>query len=52
MVERVVGDFGRCGILINNAGVNTRKLPEQLAERHQSRRARCFGREWRKFGPR
>jgi 2-deoxy-D-gluconate 3-dehydrogenase len=33
MVERVVGDFGRCDILINNAGMNIRKLPEQLSER-------------------
>jgi 2-deoxy-D-gluconate 3-dehydrogenase len=32
MVERVIGDFGRCDILINNAGMNIRKLPEQLAE--------------------
>ena len=32
MVERVVKDFSRCDILINNAGMNIRKLPEQLAE--------------------
>jgi 2-dehydro-3-deoxy-D-gluconate 5-dehydrogenase len=32
MVERVMGDFGRCDILINNAGMNIRKLPEQLSE--------------------
>ena len=32
MVERVVKDFSRCDILINNAGMNIRKLPEQLSE--------------------
>jgi len=32
MVERVAGDFGRCDIVINNAGMNIRKLPEQLSE--------------------
>jgi 2-dehydro-3-deoxy-D-gluconate 5-dehydrogenase len=32
MVEQVIGDFGRCDILINNAGMNIRKLPEQLSE--------------------
>jgi len=36
MVERVVKDFSRCDILINNAGMNIRKLPEQLSE-HQWR---------------
>ena len=32
MIDQVIGDFGRCDILINNAGMNIRKLPEQLAE--------------------
>ncbi len=32
MVESVLGDFGRCDILINNAGMNVRKRPEQLSE--------------------
>jgi 2-deoxy-D-gluconate 3-dehydrogenase len=32
MVEEVIGDFGCCDILINNAGMNIRKLPEQLSE--------------------
>jgi 2-dehydro-3-deoxy-D-gluconate 5-dehydrogenase len=32
MVERVVADFGRCDILINNAGTTVRKAPEQLGE--------------------
>jgi 2-deoxy-D-gluconate 3-dehydrogenase len=32
MVERVIADFGRCDILINNAGMNIRKVPEQLSE--------------------
>jgi 2-dehydro-3-deoxy-D-gluconate 5-dehydrogenase len=32
MVDRVVGDFGRCDILINNAGTTVRKRPEQLSE--------------------
>jgi 2-dehydro-3-deoxy-D-gluconate 5-dehydrogenase len=32
MVERVVKDFGRCDILINNAGTTIRKPPEQLSE--------------------
>jgi 2-dehydro-3-deoxy-D-gluconate 5-dehydrogenase len=32
MVARVVADFGRCDILINNAGMTIRKPPEQLAE--------------------
>ena len=32
MVERVVADFGRCDILINNAGMSIRKRPELLAE--------------------
>jgi 2-dehydro-3-deoxy-D-gluconate 5-dehydrogenase len=32
MVERAVNDFNRCDILINNAGMNIRKLPEQLSE--------------------
>ncbi len=32
MVEHVVGDFGRCDILINNAGTTIRKRPELLSE--------------------
>jgi 2-deoxy-D-gluconate 3-dehydrogenase len=32
MVERVVGDFGRCDILINNAGTTIRKRPERITE--------------------
>jgi 2-deoxy-D-gluconate 3-dehydrogenase len=32
MVEHVVGDFGRCDILINNAGTTVRKRPELLSE--------------------
>jgi 2-deoxy-D-gluconate 3-dehydrogenase len=32
LVDSVVGDFGRCDILINNAGTTIRKPPEQLAE--------------------
>jgi 2-deoxy-D-gluconate 3-dehydrogenase len=32
MVEDVVGDFGRCDILINNAGTTRRKRPEQISE--------------------
>jgi 2-dehydro-3-deoxy-D-gluconate 5-dehydrogenase len=32
MVERVIGEFGRCDILINNAGMSIRKAPEQLTE--------------------
>src|SRR5262249_2466505 len=32
LVESVVGDFGTCDILINNAGMNRRKPPEQIAE--------------------
>ena len=31
-VERVVGDFGRCDILINNAGTTIRKRPEKITE--------------------
>jgi 2-deoxy-D-gluconate 3-dehydrogenase len=31
MVERVIGDFGRCDILINNAGMNIRKRPEEIS---------------------
>lgn len=33
MVERVVKDFGRCDILINNAGTTIRKRPEQISEK-------------------
>jgi 2-deoxy-D-gluconate 3-dehydrogenase len=32
MVESVMADFGRCDILINNAGINVRKRPEQVSE--------------------
>jgi 2-dehydro-3-deoxy-D-gluconate 5-dehydrogenase len=32
MVEGVVADFGRCDILINNAGTTVRKRPEQITE--------------------
>jgi 2-deoxy-D-gluconate 3-dehydrogenase len=32
MVEAVVADFGRCDILINNAGTTIRKRPEQISE--------------------
>ncbi|MFZ3309662.1 MAG: glucose 1-dehydrogenase [Xanthobacteraceae bacterium] len=32
MVEAVVGDFGGCDILINNAGTTRRKRPEQISE--------------------
>jgi 2-dehydro-3-deoxy-D-gluconate 5-dehydrogenase len=32
LVKSVVGDFGACDILINNAGMNRRKPPEQIAE--------------------
>jgi 2-deoxy-D-gluconate 3-dehydrogenase len=32
IVERVVGDFGRCDILINNAGTTIRKRPEKITE--------------------
>lgn len=32
LVERVIGDFGRCDILINNAGTNKRKPPEEITE--------------------
>jgi 2-dehydro-3-deoxy-D-gluconate 5-dehydrogenase len=32
MVEHVIADFGRCDILINNAGTTVRKAPEELAE--------------------
>jgi 2-dehydro-3-deoxy-D-gluconate 5-dehydrogenase len=32
MVVRVIAEFGRCDILINNAGMSIRKAPEQLAE--------------------
>ena len=32
MVEAVIGDFGRCDILINNSGTTIRKRPEQLSE--------------------
>jgi 2-dehydro-3-deoxy-D-gluconate 5-dehydrogenase len=31
-VESVVADFGRCDILINNAGTTVRKRPEQITE--------------------
>ena len=32
MVEAVVGEFGRCDILINNAGMSIRKRPELITE--------------------
>jgi 2-dehydro-3-deoxy-D-gluconate 5-dehydrogenase len=32
LVDSVVGDFSRCDILINNAGTNIRKAPEQISE--------------------
>jgi 2-deoxy-D-gluconate 3-dehydrogenase len=32
MVEKVIADFGRCDILINNAGMNIRKRPEEITE--------------------
>jgi 2-deoxy-D-gluconate 3-dehydrogenase len=32
LVASVVGDFGSCDILINNAGMNIRKAPEQISE--------------------
>jgi 2-dehydro-3-deoxy-D-gluconate 5-dehydrogenase len=32
LIETVVGDFGACDILINNAGMNKRKPPEQITE--------------------
>jgi 2-deoxy-D-gluconate 3-dehydrogenase len=32
MVESVIGDFGRCDILINNAGTTIRKRPEKISE--------------------
>jgi len=32
LIESVVSDFGACDILINNAGMNRRKPPEQIAE--------------------
>jgi 2-dehydro-3-deoxy-D-gluconate 5-dehydrogenase len=32
LVEQVVGDFGRCDILINNAGTTVRKRPELISE--------------------
>ena len=32
LIETVVGDFGGCDILINNAGMNRRKPPEQISE--------------------
>jgi 2-dehydro-3-deoxy-D-gluconate 5-dehydrogenase len=32
LIETVVGDFGACDILINNAGMNRRKPPEQISE--------------------
>ena len=33
MVEAVIADFGRCDILINNAGTTVRKRPELISER-------------------
>jgi len=32
LIETVVGDFGACDVLINNAGMNRRKPPEQISE--------------------
>jgi 2-dehydro-3-deoxy-D-gluconate 5-dehydrogenase len=32
LVESVVAEFGRCDILINNAGTTIRKRPEQISE--------------------
>jgi 2-deoxy-D-gluconate 3-dehydrogenase len=32
MIEAVIGDFGRCDILVNNSGMNIRKPPEQITE--------------------
>ena len=32
LIETVVADFGACDILINNAGMNRRKPPEQISE--------------------
>jgi 2-deoxy-D-gluconate 3-dehydrogenase len=32
LIETVVADFGACDILINNAGMNRRKAPEQISE--------------------
>jgi 2-deoxy-D-gluconate 3-dehydrogenase len=32
LIEAVVTDFGACDILINNAGMNRRKPPEQISE--------------------
>jgi 2-dehydro-3-deoxy-D-gluconate 5-dehydrogenase len=32
MVDNVAADFGRCDILINNAGTTVRKRPEQISE--------------------
>jgi 2-dehydro-3-deoxy-D-gluconate 5-dehydrogenase len=32
LIETVVGDFGACDILINNAGMNRRMPPEQITE--------------------
>ena len=32
LVKSVIADFGRCDILINNAGMNIRKPPEQISE--------------------
>ncbi len=32
MVDAVIADFGRCDILINNAGMSIRKRPELITE--------------------
>ncbi len=32
VIGRVIADFGRCDILINNAGMSIRKAPQELAE--------------------